>query len=523
MKTAVNIKKGLFASTIHVTLLILLNVIVSFSSQLLIAYYFGTNTDRDAYFSAVVIPTYITAVFTGSFVVVFLPELVSLLEKNLNEAVRFASTIIMLSAVLMSIIALLGVLYSDVIISITSYGFNSLQLKLSSQLLKILMPTVVFQSLTGLFASVYQAHHKFIAATIAPIFSPIVVVAILFFFVNDFGIETLAMGSLLGSFFPAVFLFTGLLRTKKIAFAFNIRNNSVRHVVITSAPLFITGILYRLTGVFERMIASNLSTGSISFLGYANQLATTLGTIITGGIATTIFPHMAQAWAANEKQQFYRYITRGITIVFLSCFPIIALVLALGEPIIQIVFERGAFSHSSTQAVALTFQILMGSFLFSSLGGITIKALYVMSKTKTVAFIAVTEIIIYLLMGFWLSDEYSYKGLATALSISAGVNIILCIVILFFFQKEKGLSVIGSNVWKIIVAASIEFFMCRVVLIVLPNETALFLKVAISSLVGVVAYFYLTVFMLNVDEAHMFREKIVRLYHNLFGFADTKS
>ncbi len=523
MRTPLNTKKGLFASTIHVTMIILLNVAVSFLSQLLIAYYFGTNTSRDAYFSAVVIPTYITAVFTGSFVVVFLPELVSLLEKDLNEAVTFASTIILLSAVLMSIIALLGILFSDNIISVTSYGFNEIQLKLSSHLLKILLPTVIFQSLTGLFASVYQAHHKFIVATIAPVFSPMVVIAILFFFVNDFGIETLAVGSLLGSILPAVFLFVGLLRSKKFAFMFDIRNNSIRHVLITSSPLFVTGILYRLTGVFERMIASNLLSGSISFLGYANQLSTTLGTIITGGIATTIFPHMAQAWAANDKQQFYRYITRGITIVFLSCFPIIALVLALGEPIIQIVFERGAFSHSSTQAVALTFQILMGSFLFSSLGGITIKALYVMSKTKTVAFIAVTEIIIYLLIGFWLSAEYSYKGLATALSVSAGVNIVLCIVILFFHRGQKGLSVIGSNVWKIIIAALIEFVLCRVVLIALPNETTLFLKVAISSLVGVAAYFYLTVFVLNVDEAHLFREKIVRLYHNLFGFANTKS
>lgn len=520
MKTKLNTRKGLFASTIRVTFLILLNVIVSFLSQLLIAYFFGTTANRDAYFSAVAIPMYITAVFTGSLVVVFLPQLVRLHEKDPVKAVQFTSTIALCSAIVLSFVALVGIVFSNFIISITAYGFNKYQLEQSSHLMKILLPTIIFQSLTGLFTAVYQAHHKFIVATLAPIFTPIVIIVVLFFFGSEFGIESLAMGSLIGSVIPTVFLLIGLVRSKYLLFTFNIRDDTIYYIALTSLPLFATGILYRLTGIFERMIASNLSEGSISYLGYANQLATTLGLIVTGGIATTIFPHMAQAWAADEKQQFYRFITRGITTVFLSCSPIIAIILSLGEPIIQIVFERGVFDHASTQAVAFTFQILMGSFLFSSLGGITSKAFYVMSKTKTIAFIAVTEIFIYLLIGFWLSADYSYKGLAVALSVSTGINIFLCVFILFYKREQEGISTVGYIIVKIIGAAVVEFFLCSIVFHAIPNQLTLIVRVGIAAFLGIIVYSYLTIFVLKIADAQLFREKIVNVYHNIFGFGN---
>lgn len=508
-------KRGLFRSTVHVTVLMIGNIVLSFISQLIVAYYFGTSATRDAYFSAVVIPTYITTVFSGSFAVVFLPQLVGLIENKSGEVIRFTSTVILLSSVLMSAIVLVGMIFADDIISITSFGFNESQKMLSSHLLTILFPTVLFQTLASLFSTVNQAYHKFIAAALVPITTPIVIAAVVFLFASNADIDALAYGSLIGSIIPAMILFAGLVRSKRIGMSIGVRDPAIRLTILASLPLFISGILFRLTSVVERMIASNLSEGSISFLGYANQLSTTLTMLITGGISTTIFPLMAQAWAMHDVEQFYRYITQGIVVVFLLCTPIMVMIFLFGEPIIKVLLERGAFGPSSTQAVSVTFKILMGSFLFSSLGGVMSKAFYVMSKTKTIAFIAVAEIGIYLLMGFWLSREYSYKGLAVALSVSTGVNILFCTLILFLNDGMKKLSRIGLNILKIAAAAVMEIAVASLVFMMVDGNLPLLLSMTIAGAAGLMTYMYFSIFFFSIDAAHFVREKLIISYQKL--------
>jgi len=70
--------KGLLKPTIQITALSFAGIGLNFFTQLIIAYYFGTTIERDAYFSAIVIPTYLATILTGSIGSIFIPKLIEL-------------------------------------------------------------------------------------------------------------------------------------------------------------------------------------------------------------------------------------------------------------------------------------------------------------------------------------------------------------------------------------------------------------------------------------------------------------
>src|ERR1035437_2396077 len=88
---------------ILITFFSFLGITISFCSQLIIGYYFGATAERDAYFVAITIPTYLSAIFIGSVGIIFLPKIVSILNNKPSESINFLSSIFwMLTLILFS-------------------------------------------------------------------------------------------------------------------------------------------------------------------------------------------------------------------------------------------------------------------------------------------------------------------------------------------------------------------------------------------------------------------------------------
>ena len=80
-------QRGLLKSTLQITIFSILGILVSFVTQMIIAANFGATIERDAYFAAVVVPTYITTVLLGSLTVTFIPIFIEYeIKKSREEA-----------------------------------------------------------------------------------------------------------------------------------------------------------------------------------------------------------------------------------------------------------------------------------------------------------------------------------------------------------------------------------------------------------------------------------------------------
>jgi putative peptidoglycan lipid II flippase len=108
-----NSNKGLFKPTVLITAFSLLGVAVNFLLQLLIAYFFGASFERDAYFVAITVPTYLAAIFTGSIGIIFLPKFVDFIRNRDPETLNnFLSTTLSIVGLVVMVLIVLFLAFS---------------------------------------------------------------------------------------------------------------------------------------------------------------------------------------------------------------------------------------------------------------------------------------------------------------------------------------------------------------------------------------------------------------------------
>ncbi|SDB82804.1 murein biosynthesis integral membrane protein MurJ [Williamwhitmania taraxaci] len=449
----------LFKSTIQITIISVLSIVLNFISQLVIAYYYGTSFERDAYLAALVIPMYLNAVFVGSIGYVFLTRFQKIeREGNENSLNLFLTQVFLVIGVLLLFVVLFGMFFSTSIIRTSVPGFSEAQIHYTSKILIAVIPSTLFFILSSFFVSIYQINNYFLKPALIPLVIPTISTLFVFFFTSRFGIISLAYGYTVGSFLSFILL-SNVLR--KVNYRFTLRGGDNRHLLMlfkTATPLFLFGFIFRFTPVFERMLASNLPNGSISYLGYGNQLLSIMATITSGGIAVSLFPLLSKYWIEDRKIEVGVLVVKATRIILLLTIPITFIVFFWGDIIVKLLLERGAFDHNSTNAVSLGLCLMMGAFIAQSLGNVVAKVFYFSANTWTISIIATIELVLYLFLGYYLSISYSYLGLAVALSISSIVNIIISILYINKYVVRLSLNKISIDLLRVTVVSFISFF-----------------------------------------------------------------
>ena len=115
-------------------------------------------------------------------------------------------------------------------------------------------------------------------------------------------------------------------------------------------------------------------TGLVKSLAWMRD-ATTLFQLPHGLVAVAIslaaLPALAQFFAAGNETDFRATLGRGLRMVLLLITPATIGLWVLGTPIVQLIFQRGAFMPSDTAAVVLALNLyLLGLILLVLSGGV---------------------------------------------------------------------------------------------------------------------------------------------------------
>lgn len=493
-------KEGLLKPTLQITALSFLGITLNFVSQLIIAYYFGATSERDAYFAAIVIPTYLVAILSGSIGFIFLPKVVELRNISEQNTRKFINTILGSSTFILLILIISGIFFSKTILSLTAPGFDSKMIAYTGNLLRILLFTSLFSILTNLIGYLYQIKQNFVLPAIAPLINIPISILFVVIFNSKIGIMSLAIGTLIGSI-TAFLIVLPILRTKEFRFSFDIDifDSNFISMLKVSLPLLVGGILFRSAPVFERMIASGLPEGSISILGYSNQLLTVLITMATSGIVVSFFPSMSDAWT-KDIALFNQYFNKSIQIIILLTVPIAFSFVFFGDTFIKVLLERGAFSSKDTIAVSKALAYLTPAFIVLSLGGIIAKVFYISKRTLDFTIIATFELLSYLLLIYFLSRRYGYLGIAMGTSISYSVFILIYyFYATAFIIKKHQYKLVIIDISKIISVSLLSFSLGYLLFIATKNHFHEYISVAFSLFFAFISYILLLIKFKNKE------------------------
>ncbi|MBE5773989.1 MAG: hypothetical protein E7337_08655, partial [Clostridiales bacterium] len=158
-------KEKVFKTTMLVTLVIIISKVCGFVRDMILANYFGTGVENDAYVSAYSLFYLPVLLFNSCISATLIPLYVQEREHSgLDRSNRFASNTLNLFAIAALFVAALMYILAGPLVNLVYVGFDAEKTALTVQLTRIMLLSLVFNVSSIVLSSLLNANDKFIGA-----------------------------------------------------------------------------------------------------------------------------------------------------------------------------------------------------------------------------------------------------------------------------------------------------------------------------------------------------------------------
>lgn len=475
-----------------VSIAVMFSRVLGLVREQVFAYYFGAGFLNDAFQLAFRIPNVLRDLFaegalSAAFVKVFTDYQINKSEK---EAWRLASLVMNGLAVVLSVITIVGIVFSRQFVDLIADGFSPEKAALATTLTQIMFSFILLVALAAVAMGVLNTKGIFgipaSASTVFNICSIVFGLALAYWlsggswvtsvakdFVPDgaaqWAIIGMAIGTLIGGSAQFLMQVPSLI---KVGFRFvpelSLTDPGVRRVMSLMAPAIIGTSAVQVNVLVNTFFVSGID-GGISWLGYAFRLMQFPIGLFGVAVGTASVPVLSRMASEGRMKDFRDTLSSSINLVFLMTLPSACGLIVLGEPIIRLLYSHGGAFHEYD--VPMTAWALSG-YAIGLTGYAAIKVLspafYALDDAKTPMLIALASIIVnavacYFLMNL-LTDVFVTKdtpngirhvGVALATSCVALVNFFA----LAWFMRGKIKRLNGREIFasfiKIAVASAV--------------------------------------------------------------------
>ncbi len=461
---------SLIKSLSIVTGFTMISRILGLVREMVTASKFAATEATDALFVAFRIPNLLRRLFAeGAFAQAFVPIITEYKEKEGEERAKLLiSHVASLLSLTLLIVSILGVVGAPYLIYLIASGFSTSggQLQLTTDLLRITFPYILFVSLTSLSTSVLNVWGKFAVPAVTPALLNLSFILFALFLTNHFDppIIALAVGIFVGGLAQLMFQIPFLWRLGlSVKLRWNPRDPGILQILRRMGPAIFGVSAAQISLVINTNIASHFRVGSVSWLNYADRLMELPIGLLAVAMTTVVLPSLSRAVSTDNAEEYTSVLTWGTRLLLLVSIPSIVGLIILAEPIIVTLLMRGEFSEYD---VAMT-EVAFWGYGFGLIALIMIKLFasifYANKDTKTPVKIALVALIFTQALNFvfWFLFPYEYRhgGLALAISGGAWLNLGLLTWMLvrkkLFVPYQRLLISVGRSVIGVLVMGSL--------------------------------------------------------------------
>lgn len=407
----------------------LLSRLVGFARDTLTATFLGAGFAADAFFVAQRLPNLFRSLFAeGAFSAAFVPLYTTEKEKSGDEAAqKFAGEALAMLIALLTPFTILVMLGMPWVIRLTAPGFHDEPEKfaLAVEYSRITFPYLLLISITALQSGVLNARGRFAPGAAAPIMLNIVMIISLYL-TTIFNWQvgyTLAWATTISGVTQAIWLAYSCYRARaSIPLVWPHLTDSCRKLFKQVGPGAVGAGATQINLLLTTILASMLPTGAVSYLYYADRLNQLPLGIIGIAVATTLLPLLSRHEANGDDEKVRHYMSRAIQFCLVLGLPA-AIGLALAaQPIIQTLFEHGAFKHEDTiqtsQALA-AYALGIPAFLLAK---VFASRFFARQDTRTPVRIAILSMASNVILALLMLGLLGHVGMALATSVATWIN-----------------------------------------------------------------------------------------------------
>jgi putative peptidoglycan lipid II flippase len=459
----------LFKSVFVISFFISLSRILGFVRDILIAKYLGVGILSDAFFAAFKLPNFFRRVFAeGAFNSAFVPIFVEKLQvhKNRADALNFVRNILSLLFFVLLVFIILLQIFMPLAMKFMFFGFSSDPEKFSLlvSLSRITIIYLLFVSIVSLFSGILNSLGKFAVPSSVPIILNGTLIASIFVFgplVPNLA-YALSWGVFAAGILQLLWLMFFLARAKMLVYPTMPKiNDDVRYFFRKLLPGIIGANVMQINLLVDTMIAS-LIAGAVSYLYYADRINQLPLAMIGIAINIALLPTLSRAIKSNNISHAIKLQNLALEASLILVIPATLALTCLAQPMIEVLFQRGAFGQNESNLVAKALMF----YSFGLPAFVMVKVLepgfFARSNTKTPMKIALICLVSNVVLNILFFKPFGYIGIVLASVCSSYLNVSLLLYNLtknkhFIFEEDFYIKLVKILIPAVLMAAILLF------------------------------------------------------------------
>ena len=414
--------------------------ILGYAKDMILAVFFGATGLSDTFFVAFRIPNLLRELFAeGSMSSAVIPVVTEHQTKYGDEEAKRLVRIIFTSiTIFVGLICVLGIIFAPAIVTAIAPGFLNMPDKFSLTVLltRLMFPFLLFISLAAIVMGALNTRRIFFIPAVAPAMLNITIIAAVLLLAPGMEqpIIAVAIGVAIGGLVQFAFQIPSFFKNGySLTPQYDFRHPGLKKISILILPATMGMAVAQINIFISTILASYLAEGSITYLYYSMRLIQFPIGIFGVAMGMAVLPTLSEHAVKRDFDSLRSDFSFALRLLFFMTIPAMAGLIALREPIVNMLFQRGKFDCAATIGTSQ-------ALLFYSLGiwamvGVRIVTVsfYSMQDTKTPVKVAVIALLTNIILSLIFLGPLKHSGLALANAIASSVNF----TALFFMLRKK--------------------------------------------------------------------------------------
>ncbi|CAN7440513.1 murein biosynthesis integral membrane protein MurJ [Rhizobacter sp. LjRoot28] len=392
-----------------------------------IASIFGVSGGLDAFWVAFVIPNILPLFLRSAFVTSFVPFFMRRVSGGDERSLWQAANVLFTGAVGVSVL-MAAVLYvwPDWLVHWMAPGLTPEVAATAADLLRITVFSLLFVVAISMLTAIAHCKQRFVAASLESITTNVTAIAAIYLFAQGWGVTALAVGTVLGFALQAAVMAWScraeLARHIRPSLAF--RLPLFREYLGGVAPVLVGALSGIAMGIISQVYLSYLAPGSVSVYQYAAMVAMLPIEIFAGSIQATFFPTIAKYAQGDRSAVIDAHVLAARILVFVLA-PVCAVLIALDEHVVRVLFGYGKFSDGAVASTAVVLSCLVLGVIGRALAYFNFQVLHALGRPWAQVIIGFIQLAMNAVFAYVLMQWLGLAGIAIGSSLSLFISVFI--------------------------------------------------------------------------------------------------
>lgn len=426
--------KQIFRALLALSSALLLARMAGMLNQVVASSRFGAGASMDAYFVVYTLPTLMALLLVGGIEASVIPVYTQVQTKgNKEQANRIFSTVLNLLLISTILITVLLIVFRRQTIALTAPALDPFRAGMAADLAPFMYPVFFLMAVVGLLECIFNAEGQFGWPAYAGMLVPIAMAVLVIMAGKKDGVVVLCVGMVIGL---CLQLGVYMIRAKRAHLVYrpviDLRMPEVGTIFKAFWPVLLGGLIAQASPLVDQIFASVLSAGSISALSYSLKIVSIFTGVIFASVGRAALPYLSRQAASNDMKSFKETLRLYVWIVGIGTAILSVFMLLFAYPIVQILFQRGAFSADDTNLTAITLIGFVYGLVPMALGFLGARAFSALGKTRMLIWVSIFSVIANAVLDDIFAHFWQSQGIALSTS-----GVYLCTMFILFITLSR--------------------------------------------------------------------------------------